>query len=285
MIDKIKKNSFEGINSTYDEAEIVVWGIPFDGTCSNRPGTRFGPSELRSELDGLETYSPYLNKSLEDYKYCDIGDLEISFGNTNKVMEGIYNSTISLLEDNKKLITIGGEHLISYSVIKAYIEKYKHIHVIHLDAHADLRNDYLDEKFSHATVMRLVYSMLRNGKMFQFGIRSGTKDEFEFGRQHTNLVFNSLAGIELLQQKLNNEPVYLSVDLDVLDPSIFPGTGTPEPGGINYKELLDGLVNLSGLNIVGADIVELAPHYDHSGVSNVVAAKTLREIALLMASK
>lgn len=283
MIEKKSKNSYEGIHSDYDNSDIIIWGIPFDGTCSNRPGTRFGPQAIRSELDGLETYSPYIDDSLETYKFCDIGDIELPFGNTDLTIKKIFNSTVDLLEDNKKLITIGGEHLISYPIIKAYLEKYKDLNIIHLDAHADLRSSYLGEKFSHATVMKLIYDMLHKGNLYQFGIRSGTKEEFEFGRNHTNLVFNAIDGIEKLVEKLGNKPVYLSIDLDVLDPSIFPGTGTPEPGGISFNELIEGIVGTLGLNIVGADIVELSPQYDNSGVSNIVGAKVLREVALLMA--
>lgn len=283
IIGKKRRHIYEGIQSEYEESEFIIWGIPFDGTCSNRPGTRFGPRGIRSELDGLETYSPYLEEALETYKFCDIGDIDLPYGNTDIVMNRIYHATSDLLDDNKKLITIGGEHLISYPVIKAYLEKYNKLNVIHIDAHADLRDMYLGEKFSHATVMRLVYDMLLKGSIYQFGLRSGTREEFEFARSHTNLVFNTIDGIEKLIKVIGDEPVYLTIDLDVLDPSIFPGTGTPEPGGISFNELIEGLMKMIGLNIVGADIVELSPQFDNSGVSNIVGAKVLREVALLMA--
>lgn len=282
MIEKKRQHIHEGIFTEYEDADVIIWGIPFDGTCSNRPGTRFGPSGIRSELIGLETYSPYLDDSLEAYKFCDIGDIELPFGNTNLVMENTYEAAKSLLEDNKRLLTMGGEHLISYPVIKAYIEKYRHLNVIHLDAHTDLRHDYIGEKFSHATVMQLVYQMLNQGKLYQYGIRSGTKEEFDFAKEHTELSFSSLDGMENLKHQIGDEPVYLSIDLDVLDPSIFPGTGTPEPGGISFNQLLDGIIKMVGLNVVGADVVELSPQYDPSGVSNIVGAKVLREVALLM---
>lgn len=283
MIEKKRQHKHEGMFAAYEDADIVIWGIPFDGTCSNRPGTRFGPRGIRSELIGLETYSPYLDDSLEAYNYCDIGDIDLPFGNTNLVIDHVYQASKSLLEDNKRLLTMGGEHLISYPVIKAYIEKYSNLNVIHLDAHTDLRYDYMGEKLSHATVMQLVYQMLGQGNLYQYGIRSGTKEEFDFAKAHTVLSFNSLEGMESLVTKLGDEPVYLSIDLDVLDPSIFPGTGTPEPGGVSFNQLLDGIIKMVGLNVVGADIVELSPQYDPSGVSNIVGAKVLREVALLMA--
>lgn len=282
MVDKRRKHVFEGINSKYKDANIIICGVPFDGTCSNRPGTRFGPAELRKEVDGLETYSPYQDKDLDDYNYCDIGDFGFPFGNTDKVITQIYEDIKSILSDNKKIITLGGEHLISYPVVKAYLEKYPMMHIIHLDAHTDLRESFLGEKLSHATVIKRIYDELQGGSIHQFGIRSGTKEEFEFGHLNTHLHFNTLKGINDLKGSIGNVPVYLTIDLDVLDPSIFSGTGTPEPGGVSFNELIDSLLLISDLNVVGADIVELSPHYDVSGVSNVVAAKVLREVALLM---
>lgn len=283
MIERVRKHTFEGIHSAYDEASIIICGIPFDGTCSNKPGTRFGPMELRKEMDGLETYSPYQNLDMTSFCICDIGDVDLPLGNTHKVVATIYEDYHELLSDKKKIVTLGGEHLITYPVVKAYLEEYPHLHVIHIDAHTDLRDTYLGEELSHATVMKLIYNSMNHGQIYQFGIRSGMREEFEFGRKHTHLHFNTLDGMELLKKDIDSTPVYLTIDLDVLDPSIFPGTGTPEPGGVSFNKLIDALLSLKGLNIVGADIVELSPHYDSSGVSNVVAAKVLREVTLLMA--
>lgn len=285
MSHKKERHTYEGISSTFEDASIVICGIPFDGTCSNRPGTRFGPMELRKEIDGLETYSPYQNKDLEDLSICDIGDIELPLGNTKKTIDDIYSFIEELLHDDKKVLSIGGEHLVSFPIVKAYINKYPELNIVHLDAHTDLREDYLGEQLSHATVIKRIYDELINGEIFQFGIRSGTREEFDFGRSHTNLKFNTLKGMEQLKEKIGHKPVYITLDLDVLDPSIMPGTGTPSPGGVGFNQLLEGLISLSGLNIVGADIVELSPHYDASGVSNVVAAKLLREIVLLMGTK
>lgn len=282
IIDKKTINQFEGINDSYENASIVIYGVPFDGTCSNRPGTRFGPKAIRNEMDGLETYSPYQEKDLTDYSFSDIGDLELPLGNTSKTIECIYENTKSLLLDDKKIIALGGEHLITYPIVKAFCEKYNNLYVIHLDAHADLRDEYLGEKNSHATVMRRICEILNTGLIYQFGIRSGTREEFEFAKEHTRLQPFTLEGLEKIKFMIGDDPVYLSIDLDVLDPSIFSGTGTPEPGGIDFISLLKGIVGLSEINIVGADIVELSPHYDASGVSNIVAAKILRELALIM---
>lgn len=277
-----RHNLYEGIFHPYESAEIVIYGVPFDGTCSNKPGTRFGPNAIRSELDGLETYSPYLNKDLLDRAYCEIGDLDLPIGNTELTVDTIYNHAKLRLSEGKRLITLGGEHLITYPVVKAYAEVYDNLHVVHLDAHADLRDDYLGQKLSHATVMRRVYETLDSGLLIQFGIRSGTREEFEFASQYTKMQRFSLMGMEKVKDLVGDDPVYLSIDLDVLDPSIFPGTGTPEPGGVTFNALTFALSQLLGINIVGADIMELSPQYDYSGVSNVVGAKILREVALIM---
>lgn len=272
----------EGIFSDYNDAEVVVFGIPFDGTVSFRPGTRFGPAAIRQELDGLETYSPYQNKDMVDHCFCDLGDMALPFGNKEAVIDIAQKETAQFLEDDKKTLAIGGEHLVSLPVITEMIKKYPDLQVIHLDAHADLREDYLGEPLSHATVMRRVYDQLSPKALWQYGIRSGTKEEFEFAKINTNFTPFTLDGIEEVVASIGTKPVYLSLDLDVLDPSVFSGTGTPEPGGLNFSTLLEGLLKLKGLNMVGADLVELAPHYDQSGVSTAVACKLVREILLLM---
>lgn len=273
----------EGILGEYEDSKIVVFGIPYDGTVSYRPGTRFGSQMIRNEIDGLETYSPYLEKDLTDFCICDLGDLQLPFGNTQKVMELIEKETSIILEDNKKTLAIGGEHLVSYPLIKSHIKKYNNLHIIHLDAHADLRDEYLGEKISHATVMRRIYESLETKNLWQFGIRSGTRDEFKFANQKTNMYKFSLDGIKEAIIDIGDEPVYISIDLDVLDPSIFSGTGTPEPGGVTFEALMKAIKAMMHLNVVGGDIVELAPNYDQSGVSTLVACKVLRELLLVIA--
>lgn len=274
--------NFIGFDSSYEDSNIIVFGVPYDGTVSFRPGTRFGPQAIRIDSDGLETYSPYQNKDILDMKICDIGDIEIPFGNTNKVLSEIELHTKKIISDNKKTLMIGGEHLVSYPVIKAYAEKYDDLHIIHFDAHADLREHYMGEKFSHATVIRRSFDHLRNGKVWQFGIRSGTKEEFAWANENVHINKFDFTGLEEAISIIGNNPVYITIDLDVLDPSIFAGTGTPEAGGVTFKELMDAIIKLSDLNIVGCDIVELAPHYDVSGVSTAVACKVLREVVITM---
>ncbi|MEJ8552792.1 agmatinase [Tepidibacter sp. Z1-5] len=275
-------STFLGFDNEYEESELVLFGSPFDGTTSFRPGTRFAPNIMRNESYGLETYSPYLDKDLEDVKAFDAGDLEFPFGNTQKVLDEIYDFTSKILKDGKTPVMIGGEHLVSLGSIKAVYEKYNDIYLIHFDAHTDLRDDYLGEPLSHASVIKRCWDFIGDDKIYQFGIRSGEKTEFDWAKKHTNLTKFSCEGLKEAVERIGNNPVYITIDLDILDPSVFSGTGTPEPGGITFNEMMEAIKTMKSLNIVGADIVELAPQYDTSGVSNAVACKVLREMALII---
>ncbi|WP_312102041.1 agmatinase [Pygmaiobacter massiliensis] len=277
--------TFLACEADYSEADTVLFGVPFDGTTSFRPGTRFGPAAMRGESFGIETYSPYSDRDLVDCSIFDGGDLELPFGNTEKVLELTWDYTAQLLRDGKCPVMLGGEHLVTLGTVRAVAEQYPDLHVIHFDAHTDLRTDYLGEQLSHSTVMKQVWNLLGDGRLHQFGIRSGEKYEFEFAKQHTDLHKFDLNGFEQTVAALKGKPVYFSLDLDVLDPSIFCGTGTPEAGGITFKELLDAVLQLHRLNIVGCDINELSPHYDQSGASTAVACKITREILLQIANK
>ncbi|WP_276717286.1 agmatinase [Caloranaerobacter azorensis] len=273
-------HTFIGFDSEYEDSQIVVFGAPFDGTTSFRPGTRFAPAVMRNESYGLETYSPYLDKDLTDIKVYDAGDLEFPFGNTKKVLDMIEEFAKNVLNDGKIPVMIGGEHLVTLPSVKAVHEKYKDIYVLHFDAHTDLREDYMGEKLSHATVIRRVWELLGDDRIYQFGIRSGEREEFEWAKRHTNLTKFTYKGLEDVVNKLKEKKVYVTIDLDILDPSVFPGTGTPEPGGILFNDMMNIIGILKNLDIVGADIVELSPHYDNSGVSTAVACKILRELVL-----
>lgn len=285
MLNVGNSQHFIGFDGSYEDSKVILVGIPFDGTTSFRPGTRFAPAVIRPESYGLETYSPYLDKDLEDYALCDLGDIELPFGNTHKALHIIHETFSKLVCDAKHPLMVGGEHLVSLPVIEALAKKYPDLCIIHFDAHTDLREDYMGEKFSHASVMRRAWDLLGDGRIFQFGIRSGTKEEFDWAKSHTSLQRFDTDHLETIVSLLKNSPVYITIDLDVLDPSIFPGTGTPEPGGITFNTLINAIKKLSHLeHIVGADIVELSPHYDLSGVSTAVCCKVIREIALILAN-
>jgi len=275
------KVTFIGFEDEYKESTAVLFGAPFDGTSSFKPGSRFGPNAMREDSWALESYSPYINKDLEDLKLFDYGNLELPFGDKKNSLRMIKDFVNKIVDDGKIPIMLGGEHLISLSSIKALSKKHSDLHVIHFDAHTDLREDYLGESLSHATVMRRVHDVLGDGHINQFCIRSGLKEEFEWAKSHTNLEKFTFDTLIDCVQNLKNRPVYISIDLDVLDPSIMSGTGTPEPGGINFHQMLEIIQTLSKLNnVVGFDVVELSPKYDVSGVSSAVACKILRELTL-----
>lgn len=275
--------TFIACDSEYEEATTVLFGAPFDSTTSFRPGTRFGPSAARSESFGIETYSPYQNKDMEDIAVMDSGDIELCIGDTDKVLEQIEERTRIILDDGKRPFMIGGEHLVTLGAFRAIAEKYPDVHIIHFDAHADLREDYLGVKNSHACVIRRCWDIIGDDRIHQFGIRSGEKAEFEFAKTHTDMHPFSLEDVAKVVITLQKKPVYFTLDLDVLDPSIFPGTGTPEAGGVMFEELRRAVTCVcSSLNIVGCDVNELSPHYDMSGVSTAVACKVIREILLAL---
>ena len=275
--------TFLGCDNEYGESGIVVFGAPFDSTTSFRPGTRFASRTMRGESYGLETYSPYQDKDLEDLAVFDGGDLELCFGDTEKVLAAIESYTTRVLRDNKRPVMIGGEHLVTLGAVRAVARKYPELHVVHFDAHADLRDDYLGITLSHATVLHRVWDIIGDGRIYQFGIRSGERSEFQWGNDHVTTQKFNFKGLAEVIEKLQGQPVYFTLDLDVLDPSVFPGTGTPEPGGVSFMELLEAIQQVSQLNLVGCDINELSPVYDQSGASTAVACKVLRELLLAMA--
>ncbi len=279
---QIERNAFIGCDCEYEDARTVIFGAPFDSTTSYRPGTRFGSKAIRSESFGIETYSPYQDKDLLDYNIFDAGDPELCIGNVDTALSQIEEITAEILADGKRPFMLGGEHSVTLGAVTAVFDKYKDLYIIQFDAHADLRDDYLGVKKSHACVMRRCWEMVGDGHIYQFGIRSGEREEFRFADKHTKMTKFKLDGIEKAVEELRGKNVYLTIDMDVMDPSFFSGTGTPEAGGVQFTELLEAVMKLKGLNIVGADINELSPQYDPSGVSTAVACKLLRELLLML---
>lgn len=274
--------NFIACDSNYKDSKIVLLGAPFDSTVSNKPGSRFAPNAIRLESYGLETYSPYQDLDLCDMRIFDSGDIELPFGNAKKALKLIKERSKKILSDNKIPFLIGGEHLVTLGQFEAVYEKYNDVCIIHLDAHTDLREDYLGEKLSHATVIRRCYDLVGDNKIYQFGIRSGERYEFEFANKHNYINKFNLDTIDEITKKLKGKNVYLTIDLDVLDPSFFPGTGTPEAGGVSFNELINAIKVFKDLNIVGLDVVELAPDYDLSRISTAIACKIIRELLLVL---
>lgn len=276
--------TFIGCESNYADADIVLYGAPFDSTTSYRPGARFGPAAMRHESYGLETYSPYQDKDLTDIKVFDSGDMELCFGSSEIALKDIEARAETILQDGKFPLLLGGEHLVTLGAVRAAARKYPAMHIIHFDAHADLRQDYLGAELSHACVLRRCHDILGDGRIHQFCIRSGDREEFTFAKTHTEMHKFDFSGLEALTAELcrTQVPVYLTVDLDCLDPSCFPGTGTPEAGGVTFMQLLNAILTVSKTNIIGADVNELAPMLDASGVSTAMACKVLRELLLAL---
>ncbi len=271
------------VKEPYNTARIVLFGAPYDGTTSYRPGTRFGPSAIRQEAYGLESYSPYLDADLDNAPVHDLGDLDLPFGGPEQPLALIREIVESILVDARIPVMLGGEHLVTLGAVEAVHARYPDLCVLHFDAHTDLREEYIGQRLSHASVIRRCHDFLGDGRIYQLGIRSGLREEFEFGRE--GHVWQNRFDLTRLPEALaliGDRPVYLTIDLDVLDPSVFPGTGTPEPGGVGFADMVHAIGTLAGLRIVGADLVELSPPYDPSGISVMAAGKLLREMLLVM---
>ena len=280
----LQKNveTFIGCDADYNDARIVLFGAPFDSTTSFRPGTRFAPHAIRSESFGLETYSPWQDRDLEDISVFDSGDIELCIGSADKALDQISERTATILADGKIPFMIGGEHLVTLGAFREVFKKYPDVHIIHFDAHTDLRDQYLDVKLSHACVLRRCHDLIGDGRIHQFGIRSGERAEWQWARAgHTDLHPFSFDGLAEVVKGLGSTPVYFTIDLDVMDPSVFPGTGTPEYGGVSFMQLIEAIYTVCGkCNIVGLDVNELCPPYDQSGASTAAACKIIRELLL-----
>jgi len=274
-------NQFIGCDRTFDEADVVLFGAPYDSTTSFRPGTRFGPSAMRSESFGIETYSMLQDRDIaDDARVFDSGDLELPFGAPDRALEMIEARAAEILDAGKTPFLLGGEHLVTLGAVRAVAKRHPDLRIVHFDAHADLREDYLGVRLSHACVIRRCHDILGDGRIFQFGIRSGTRDERRFmldGRVTTELFTDAtLPGV--VDAIGPGAPVYLTVDMDVLDPAEFPGTGTQEAGGLSFVRLVaDVRLICAKLNVVALDNVELSPALDPTGRSTALACKLLRE--------
>ena len=279
--------NYMACDADYEEAGIVLYGAPFDSTTSFQPGTRFAGQAIRNDSYGLETYSPYQDLDMEICRVFDMGDLELSMGDSTMVLEQIRKTAETIFRDGKLPFLIGGEHLTTLGAVRAAVQAYPELHVIHLDAHTDLREDYLGVKLSHACVIRRCWELLGDGRIHQFGIRSGEKKEFDWARAgHTDFHPFDFKELSARISELRGIPVYFTVDLDVMDPSAFPGTGTPEPGGVSFLELMEKVTEVCReLHVVGCDVVELCPPCDPTGASTAAACKLIREMLLALSAK
>ncbi|MBM4277599.1 MAG: agmatinase [Deltaproteobacteria bacterium] len=278
------EQSFISANTSFREAKAVILGCPYDGSASFRPGARFGPSAIRRASWGIETYSPYFNKDLTRFSIHDMGDIELPFGEKKISLNMIQKGLRKILSANKFPILLGGDHLITLPIVEELVNNYPDLHLIHIDAHTDLREDYLGEALSHSTVMRKVVDRLGKGRLFQIGIHSGTEEEFKLARKMKSLVSLDQGSLKSMVKRLAGRPVYVSLDLDVIDPGLLPGVGTPEPGGLTFQQLISLFKTLHPLHVIGFDLVELTPDYDPTQISSVTASVILREMILAFCS-
>jgi agmatinase len=277
-------NVFIKSHPSFEESKVVLYGMPMDWTVSYRPGSRFGPTRIREVSIGLEEYSAYLDRELEDVKYFDAGDIPLPFGNPQKSIDMIEEYVDQLLDAGKFPLGMGGEHLVSWPVMKAVYKKYPDLAIIHMDAHTDLREHYEGEPLSHSTPIRKIAEHIGPKNVYSFGIRSGMKEEFEWAKENGMHIskFDVLEPLKEILPSLAGRPVYVTIDIDVLDPAHAPGTGTVDAGGITSRELLASIHEIarSEVNVVGGDLVEVAPIYDHSEQTANTASKLIREMLL-----
>jgi agmatinase len=271
---------YDGINCDEEKAGLIMFGAPFDGTSTYRGGSRFAPQAIRTEtLLSQETWSPYFELDLADLPVYDAGDLETGTYDPQKATAQIENLTAAVYAEGKIPFMLGGEHLVTLGAVRAAVKRYDNLHIIQLDAHTDFIDVLFGEKCSHGTVMRRVWELVGDRKIHALGIRSGAKEEYRAYGYHADVFPFSLSGHETLISKIGDSPVYLTVDLDVFDPSQIPGTGTPETGGVMFMQFMRFLMETaSKLNIVGMDMVELAPRIDPTNMSTIFAAKVSREM-------
>ena len=279
------EQTFISAKAPWREALAVILGCPYDGSASFRPGARFGPSAIRRASWGIETYSPYLNRDLGQLSIHDMGDLELPLGEKRISLNLIRKAVRKILSGDKFPILLGGDHLITFPIVEELVKNYPNLQIVHIDAHTDLREEYLGESLSHCTVMRKLTNHIGEGRLFQIGIRSGTEEEFKLARKMKSIVPFDSGSLSSLIKRVGNKPVYITLDLDVLDPSLLPGVGTPEPGGLTFHEFISLLKKLQTLHVIGFDMVELTPDYDPTQVSSVTASVILREMILAFCPK
>src|SRR4030043_445372 len=281
----IMEQTYISASASFERSRGVILGCPYDGSASFRPGARFGPSAIRRASWGIETFSPYFQRDLIQYSIHDMGDLELPLGE-KKISLGLIRKVLGKILSEKKFpILLGGDHLITLPIIEEILSFYSSLHIVHIDAHTDLREEYLGESLCHSTVMKRVLDRLGEGKLFQIGSRSGTEEEFKLARKMKSIVPLDPSALNSMVKRLRNQPVYITLDLDVIDPSLLPGVGTPETGGFIFQEFISILKELQFLRVVGFDIVELTPDYDPSQVSSVTASVILREMILAFCFK
>ena len=277
-------------------ADVAVVGVPFDTGVSYRPGARFGGNHIREASRLLRPYNPAQDTSpFANLQVADAGDLAVNPFNINEAIEAIQAGALDLTEDGTRLLTLGGDHTIALPLLRASAERAgEPVALLHFDAHLDTWDTYFGAEYTHGTPFRRAVEegILDTEAISHVGTRGplyGKKDleddrRFGFGIVTSSDVFRQGVDevVAKLRDRIGNRPLYISVDIDVLDPAHAPGTGTPEAGGITSRELLEILRGMRGLNLIGADVVEVAPAYDHADITAVAASHVAYDLITLM---
>jgi len=269
-----------GCGADYENSIIVLFGAPFESRTIHRGGVAKAPSAIRYASANIETFSPYLRTDMRDVNIFDAGDLDISSKEVITAIDAVESFCGKIHDDGKTPVMMGGEHIMTCGAVRAAAARWPELAVLQFDAHTDLKRDYRGETFSGCTLMRRVWDILGDGRIYQFGVRSGSREEFEWSSEHTRIETGSANSIDSCAEAVMSRPIYITVDLDVIDPAELPATGTPEAGGMSFRALYDALLSLRGLDVVGFDICELYPPYDTTGASTSLAAKLLREMLI-----
>jgi agmatinase len=281
----LTEQTFISAKASFEEAKIVILGCPYDGSASFRPGARFGPSAIRKASWGIETFSPYVGRDLSQLSLHDMGDLELPLGEKKASLNLIARALRTILSEKKFPVLLGGDHLITLPIVEEILNVYPKLHLLQLDAHTDLREEYLGDTLNHSTMIKRLIDRLGKGRLLQVGVRSGTEAEFKLAKKMRSIVSPDLTSLRSMVKRLRNDPVYITLDLDVIDPSLLPGVGTPEPGGFTFHGFISLLTELQSLHVIGFDVVELTPDYDPTQISSVTASVILREMILAFCSK
>jgi agmatinase len=281
----ISQRALTGCDARYEISSTVLFGAPFESSSIRRSGASLAPAAIRKESANVETFSPYLRADLTEFRIFDAGDLDLSNKDAMAAIDAIESYCGKIFDDGKMPAMIGGEHIVTFGAVRAAAMRWPDIAVLQFDAHADLKREHEGEFFSGYTLMRRVWDILGDGRIYQFGVRSGSREEFKWAMEHMRMETGSANSIDSCAEAVLSRPIYITVDLDVIDPAELPATGIPEAGGMSFRALHDALASLRGLDVVGFDICELYPPYDATGASTSLAAKLLREMLIIFSSQ
>jgi agmatinase len=279
---KAAEPPFIACRASLRDARVVLFGIPFEGTVNLRRGAADGPHQLRRSSDSIETYSPVLARDLENVAIADLGDCELGAGSPRQQLARARQQIAEFWKPGLPTVMLGGDHTASLPVVEVLAPAVPELRVLQLDAHPDLREEFLGERYNYASAMARVMDVVAPERVYQVGIRTGAREEFERKAPHLYPVhaIHPVAAVRALVAELARHPLYVTIDVDVLDPSEAPGTGSPEPCGLRTAELIELIRLLEPCHIVGTDLVEVAQVFDPSGRTGITAAWVLREAIL-----